>query len=114
MARRNLLTNEERRRLFEPRVDELPLIRNYTLSIDDLDIIGNRRGNANRLGIAAQLSLLRFPGFGLRTNEDLPLALHIGTQFNSSAQQITCVIPVRRSTKHCCPMYLPWVGHTLD
>ncbi|WP_237449851.1 DUF4158 domain-containing protein [Novosphingobium silvae] len=75
MARRNLLTREERERLFLPRTDHFSIIRNYTLTVEDLDIIGKRRGPVNRLGIAAHLALLRHPGFGLRTNSDIPDAI---------------------------------------
>lgn len=75
MARRNLLTTEERRRLFQPWVDELSLISDYTLSPDDLQIVGNRRGAANHLGIAVHIALLRQPGFGLRWGEAVPAQL---------------------------------------
>lgn len=40
MARRNLLTREERERLFLPRTDHFSIIRNYTLTAEDLDVIG--------------------------------------------------------------------------
>jgi TnpA family transposase len=75
MARRNLLTRDERERLFLPRTDHFSIIRNYTLASEDLDIIGKRRGAVNRLGIAAHLALLRHPGFGLRVNSDVPEAV---------------------------------------
>ena len=38
------------------------LIRRYTLSPSDIAIIRQRRGAANRLGFAVQLSYLRYPG----------------------------------------------------
>jgi len=44
MARRNLLTRDERERLFLPRTDHFSIIRNYTLASEDLDIIGKRCG----------------------------------------------------------------------
>lgn len=72
MARRNLLTRDERERLFQPRTDHFSIFRNYTLPAEDLEMIGTRRGATNRLGIAAHLAILRHPGFGLRTNADLP------------------------------------------
>ena len=72
MARRNLLAQDERDRLFLPRIDNFSIIRNYTLAPDDLALIGRRRGAVNRLGIAAHLALLRHPGFGLRINSDVP------------------------------------------
>jgi TnpA family transposase len=86
MARRNLLTRDERERLFEPRTDPFSIVRNYTLPAEDLEFIGNRRGVANRLGIAAHIALLRHPGFGLRTNDDLPHAVlkYLGSQLTVS------------------------------
>ena len=44
MARRNLLAQDERDRLFLPRIDNFSIIRNYTLAPDDLALIGRRRG----------------------------------------------------------------------
>lgn len=75
MEQRNLLKREERERLFLQRTDHFSIIRNYTLSTEDLDIIGKRRGATNRLGLAAHLALLRHPGFGLRTNSEIPDAV---------------------------------------
>jgi TnpA family transposase len=37
-------------------------IRHYTFSEADLSLIRQHRGDANRLGVAVQLCLLRFPG----------------------------------------------------
>lgn len=51
------------------------LIRQYTLSEVDLSLIGQRRGDANRLGMAVQLSLLRFPGQGLLPDAIVPATL---------------------------------------
>jgi hypothetical protein len=65
MARRRLLTAEERRRLFDPPIDEPSIIANYTLSLDDIGLIGNRYGAPNRLGLACHIALMRHPGFGL-------------------------------------------------
>jgi TnpA family transposase len=75
MARRNLLTRDERERLFLPRTDHFSIVRNYTLPVEDLEMIGRRRGATNRLGLAAHLALLREPGFGLRANSDIPEAV---------------------------------------
>lgn len=72
MARRNLLTRDERERLFEPRTDHFSIVRNYTLSPEDLEMISRRRGDANRLGIAVHLAMLRHPGFGLQMDSDMP------------------------------------------
>jgi hypothetical protein len=59
MARRQLLTEGERRQLFGAPADPDALVRHYTLSRSDLDFVATRRGDANRLGFAVQLALLR-------------------------------------------------------
>lgn len=45
--------------------DRDALARHYTFTRSDLDLIASRRGNANRLGFAVQLALLRYPGLPL-------------------------------------------------
>jgi TnpA family transposase len=72
MARRSLLTGDERRRLFELPVDDREVARHYTLSAEDLKWIDARHGPGNQLGAAVQLALLRHPGFGLRASETVP------------------------------------------
>src|SRR3712207_5376064 len=75
MARRDLLTDGERRRLFGVPESEDELIRRYTLSAADLDLVARRYTDRNRLGAAVQLCLLRHPGFGWRGGETVPDAL---------------------------------------
>ena len=72
MARRSLLTADERRRLFELPVDDREVARHYTLSAEDLKWIDARHGPGNQLGAAVQLALLRHPGFGLHADETVP------------------------------------------
>ena len=72
MGRRSLLTAEERRRLFGLPTDEQEIIRHYTLTPTDLEWLFRRHGPANKLGAALQLCLLRYPGFGLRLDEEVP------------------------------------------
>lgn len=72
MARRQLLTVDERRRLFDPPADETAIIRHYTLSSEDMELAGRRYGPANRLGLAAQVALMRYPGFGLQVETGVP------------------------------------------
>jgi TnpA family transposase len=72
MARRRLLTGDERRRLFDPPVQETAIIGHYTLSAEDVESVGRRYGPANRLGLAAQIALMRHPGFGLQPEIGLP------------------------------------------
>jgi TnpA family transposase len=69
MPRRSILFAAERESLFAlPETNE-DLIRHYTFSESDLAIINQRRGSANRLGFAVQLSYLRFPGITLGTDD---------------------------------------------
>lgn len=75
MARRRLLTEEERRRLFESPTDEIAIVANYTLSSEDIEVIGKRYGAPNRLGLASQIALMRHPGFGLPVNNAVPPAI---------------------------------------
>src|SRR5918997_6651393 len=62
VARRDLLTDEERRALFGIPADPDGLTRRFTLSRADRDLVTARRGDASRLGHAVQLALLRHPG----------------------------------------------------
>ncbi|MBL7309703.1 DUF4158 domain-containing protein, partial [Escherichia coli] len=51
------------------------LVRRYTLDLTDLALVSGHRGDANRLGFALQLALLRDPGFGLSVATGAPEAL---------------------------------------
>ena len=62
MPRRYILTASERAGLVAIPTDETELIRLYTLSEQDLSVIKQRRGDANRLGFAVLLCWLRYPG----------------------------------------------------
>lgn len=75
MPRRSILSAAERESLlaFPDSNDEL--IRHYTLSEADLSLISQRRGDANRLGFAVQLCLLRHPGQGLLAESSVPVVL---------------------------------------
>jgi hypothetical protein len=65
LARRQLLTEEERRLLFGIPHDADSLTRLYSFTRSDRALLIDRRGDANRLGFAVQLALLRHPGIGL-------------------------------------------------
>ena len=65
MARRDLLTGDERRALFGVPLDHASLAKHYTVADEDRPLIEAKRGDANRLGFALHLALLRHPGFGL-------------------------------------------------
>lgn len=72
MARRELLTEDERVSVFGVPTERAALARHYTLRPDDLDFLAARRGDTNRLGAATWMALRRHPGFGLRHDEAPP------------------------------------------
>jgi len=82
MARRDLLTGDERRALFGVPLDRASLAKFYTVMPEHRSLIEARRGDANRLGFALHLALLQYPGFGLRHDEVVPdfLAHYIADQ----------------------------------
>lgn len=65
MAVRSLLTAAERDQLLAIPTDPEELAACYTLSDADMSLVRQRRGEANRLGFAVQLCLLRYPGMVL-------------------------------------------------
>jgi uncharacterized protein DUF4158 len=88
MSRRELLTQDERARHFAVPVDEASLVKYYTLSAEDQELLLAKRGAHNSLGAAVQLGLLRHPGFGLRSDEVVAEALlrYLAGQLNVSAK----------------------------
>lgn len=75
MPRRSILCLTERESLLALPNAEDEFIRYYTFSESDLSLIRLRRGDANRLGVAVQLCLLRFPGQGLLPSTIVPTPL---------------------------------------
>jgi TnpA family transposase len=75
MPRREILSPAQREELLVIPVDRAGLIEHYVLSEQDLSLIRQRRGDHNRLGIALQLALLRFPGTALLADEAPPQEL---------------------------------------
>jgi len=67
MARRQLLTNEERQALLGIPLDPDGMARRFTLSRADQDLVAGRRRDTNRIGFAVQLALLRYPRHSART-----------------------------------------------
>src|SRR3954453_1960262 len=65
LARRQLLTDDERRTLLGVPADPDDLARLFTPTRSDEELVARRRGRANRLGFAVQLALLRHPGTAL-------------------------------------------------
>lgn len=75
MPRRSILSAAERDSLLALPDTQDELIRLYTFSEPDLSLIRQRRGDANRPGVAVQLCLLRFPGQGLLPDAAVPMPL---------------------------------------
>ena len=65
MAHRRLLTDEERQALLGIPLDGDGMARCFTLSRADQELVAGRRRDANRIGFAVQLALLRYPGIAL-------------------------------------------------
>ena len=75
MARRQLLTDEQWTRLLAPPNDEREIVRYWTLSREDFDIIFRKRSDHSRLGFALLLCYLRYPGRVLGPDEIPPVTL---------------------------------------
>jgi TnpA family transposase len=75
MARRKLLTPDERQALLGIPDDEESLIRHYSLSEQDRLQAEARRRPHNQLGYAVQLCMMRFPGRILGIGETPPAAV---------------------------------------
>jgi hypothetical protein len=69
MPRRTVFTAAEREGLLAFPCDVERRVQHYTLSDADLVVIGQRRGQSNRLGFAVQLCALRFPGRAVAADE---------------------------------------------
>ena len=72
MPRRRVLTDAQLETLLALPTAEPLLVRYYTLSHADLELIGRRRQDRNQLGFALQLCTLRYPGRLLRAGETIP------------------------------------------
>jgi TnpA family transposase len=90
MAHRTILTERQRSALFDLPIDELSLLRHYTLADDDLDHINARRRAENRIGFALQLCALRYPGRLLSSHEVIPeqAIRFIGAQLGLTGDEI--------------------------
>src|SRR3546814_8117256 len=101
MARRDLLTDTERRALFGVPTAREDLARHYMLSARDLALVAARRGDTNRIGFAVQLAVLRHPGFGFTLEEGAPayLVAFMGEQIGVAASAFGGYA-ARRSEEH--------------
>ena len=75
MSRRTLLSYEQRARLFAVPTTPAETAKHYVLSPDDLLLLRSKRRSVNRLGLAVQLCLLRYPGQGLGPGQQPSAAL---------------------------------------
>jgi TnpA family transposase len=75
MPRRHILTERQRKALFDLPTDEGALLRHYILDDDDIEHIRTRRHAHNKLGFALQLCAFRYPGRLLTAGEVIPLPL---------------------------------------
>jgi len=65
MPRRSILSSTERDSLLALPDSKDELIRHYTFNENDISMIRQHRGSANRLGFAVQLCYMRYPGVTL-------------------------------------------------
>ena len=75
MARRRLLSDEQMATFWAWAIDEREIVRHYTLSAADIELVGKRRVGATRLGFAVLLCGMRFPGRVLDVHETPPAAV---------------------------------------
>jgi hypothetical protein len=103
MATREILSPAQRALLFKlpENLSERDLGRHYTLSEGDLDFIGRRRGSQNRLGLAVQLCLLRFPGQGLVVGDLVPQQIlsYLGKQIQAQSSDFDLYVNGRAATR---------------
>jgi TnpA family transposase len=86
MTPRELLSPQIRAALFDPPTDAPEIVRHYTFSAGDMELIQKRRRPHNRLGFAVHLAYLRHPGRVLGPSEMPPTAMlgYIADQLNVS------------------------------
>lgn len=102
MARHEMLSQTQRDELSTfPDLSERELARYYTLTQNDLDIIVVKRSNANRLGFAVQLALLRFPGRALSPSDSVPqdLISYLGKQLEINPKTFEVYAKARDTTR---------------
>ena len=75
MARRRLLSDEQLAPFWAWASDERAIVRQYTLSRADLDLIAKERTASNQLGFAVLMCGMRFPGRVLDVTETPPAAV---------------------------------------
>ncbi|EME71282.1 transposase [Paramagnetospirillum caucaseum] len=72
MARQRILSDRHWAQLMAVNFDERAIVRHYTLSRDDIDLIAGKRGDHNRLGFAVLLCSIRQSGHPPAADEVAP------------------------------------------
>lgn len=74
MRGKELLSEEERLTLISipSDISDREIGIHYTLSATDIEFIKQHRRDPNRLGVAVQLSVLRYPGWSLSNTKEIP------------------------------------------
>ena len=102
MATREVLSPAKRASLFKlpENLSERELARHYTLSEVDLNFIARHRGSQNRLGLAVQLCLLRFPGRGLIATDPVPQSViaYLAKQVHAQSSDFSLYLKGREAT----------------
>lgn len=80
MPRRSVLSAADRAALVAPPDDDGDRIRVYAFSETDVALVRQRRRDANRLGFAVQLCLLRYPGVALPADGHVDETLSAGSR----------------------------------
>jgi hypothetical protein len=86
MAHRQLLTDEERQAFFGIPLDADSMARCFTLSRADQELVAKRRRDANRIGFAVQLALLRHPALPWPSWSSPPSRWFSGWQGSSTSR----------------------------
>lgn len=93
MRGKELLTPDQRNRFMSIPDDmsEYDIEMHYTFTSEDLAFINKHRRDHNRLGIALQLAVLRYPGWTLFQIKDIPSQIldYIAKQIDVSPQEYT-------------------------
>ena len=90
MPRQQLLSPAQRAQILALPTDLEQMAEVYTLSQNDLTLIGRHRGAENRLGFAVQLCLLKYPGRAWIPGEAIPgpLLCFIALQVNTTPEKL--------------------------
>ncbi len=90
---RELLTKEQRLEFTQipANLSEWEMGANFTFTNEDVEVINNHRRDYNRLGFAAQLCMLRYTGWPLTDQSDIPdnVLLYIANQIDVGVEDFS-------------------------